>query len=210
MMAPSPLEVRMSAIPGIVTHNYDPLHGPFRNICTLSDAEAQHVLDTIALSGKRLIRENYLRRRRRTETWLLSERQRKMGAPVTEHPIYFFLGDRADGLDRSRPESIVLPLAALPADMLTFTFPDSMASLPLGLYDEHAADRRSYHGKVFTLDEIGQVIAEFGMPAAERWQPAQSVKFDRFIEVQLWDDEPLRALVEQRNPIRPAGWEASR
>ncbi len=97
----------MSAIPGIVTHNYDPLHGPFRNICTLSDAEAQHVLDTIALSGKRLIRENYLRRRRRTETWLLSERQRKMGAPVTEHPIYFFLGDRADGLDRSRPESIV-------------------------------------------------------------------------------------------------------
>jgi hypothetical protein len=128
----------MSAMSKIVTPNYDPLHGPFRNICALPDAEAQRILDTIALSGKRFIRENYLRRRRKTEAWLLSERRRKMGAPVIEHPIYFFLGDRADGLDRSRPESIVLPLAALPADMLTFTFPDSMASLPLSLHDELA------------------------------------------------------------------------
>ena len=128
----------MSTMPGIVTHYYDPLYGPFGNICTLPDAQAQRVLDSIALSGRRLVRENYLRRRRTTEAWLLSERQRKMGAPVIEHPIYFFLGDMADGLDPSRPESIRLPLAALPADMLTFTFPDSMASLPLGLYDEHA------------------------------------------------------------------------
>jgi hypothetical protein len=185
----------MNAIPGIVTHNYDPLHGPFRKICALPDAQAQRILDSIALSGKRLIRENYLRRRRKTEAWLLSERQRKMGSPAIGHPIYFFLGDMADGLDPSRPESIVLPLVALPADMLTFTFPDSMASLPLSLYDEHASDRMTYHGKVFTLEEIGKVIEEFGMPS-ERWQTDQTVKYDRFIEVQLWDDRPLRELVQ--------------
>ena len=95
----------MSTMPRIVTHYYDPLYGPFGNICTLPDAQAQRVLDSIALSGRRLVRENYLRRRRTTEAWLLSERQRKMGAPVIEHPIYFFLGDMADGLDPSRPES---------------------------------------------------------------------------------------------------------
>jgi hypothetical protein len=181
----------MGAIPEVVTHNYDRRHGPFRNICALPDAEAQHLLDNIALSGKRPVRENYLRRRRKTEAWLLTERRRKMGTPAIEHPIYFFLGDMADGPDPSRPESIVLPLAALPADMLTFTLPDSMASLPLSLHDEHKADRRSYHGKVFTLEEIGQVIAEFGLPA-ERWQTDRAVKYDRFIEVQLWDDRPLR------------------
>src|SRR5260221_8085630 len=106
MMAPSPIEVCMSTMPGIVTHNYDPLYGPFGNICTRPDAQAQRVLDSIALSGRRLVRENYLRRRRTTEAWLLSERQRKMGAPVIEHPIYFFLGDMADDLDPSRLESI--------------------------------------------------------------------------------------------------------
>ena len=185
----------MSAMPEIVTHNYDLLRGPFRNICTLPDAQAQRILDTIALSGKRFIRENYLQRRRKTEAWLLSERQRKMGSPAIGHPIYFFLGDMADGLDPSRPESIVLPLAALPADMLTFTFPDSMASLPLSLYDEHASDRMSYHGQVFTLEEIRQVIAEFGMPG-EGSQSDRTAKYDRFIEVQLWDDAPLRKLVQ--------------
>ena len=104
-----------------------------------------------------------------------------MGAPVIGHPIYFFLGDMADGLDPSRPESIRLPLAALPADKLTFTFPDSMASLPLGLYDEHASDRRSHHGKVFTIEEIGHVIAEFGMPCGRR-RTIPPVKYDHFIE----------------------------
>ena len=144
----------MSTMPGIVTHNYDPLYGPFGNICTLPDAQAQRVLDSIALSGRRLVRENYLRRRRTTEAWLLSERQRKMGAPVIEHPIYFFLADMADGL---------------------------------------ASDRRSYHGKVFTIEEIGHVIAEFGMPCGRR-RTIPPVKYDRFIEVQLWDDRPLRRL----------------
>ena len=183
----------MSAMPEIVTHNYDPLYGLFGNICTLPDAEAQRVLDTIALSGKRFIRENYLRRRRETESWLLAECRRKLGGPVIEHPLYFFLGDMADGLDPSRPQSIVLPLAALPTEMLTFTFPDSMASLPLSRYEEHVAHRMSYHGQVFTLEEIRRVIAEFGMPGEGR-PTDRSVPYDRFIEVQLWDDRPLRQL----------------
>jgi hypothetical protein len=90
--------------------------------------------------------------------------------PYIERPIYFFLGDFADGADASRPCSVRIPLAALPADIVTFTFPDGMASLPLATRADDIAYRKHYHGQVFTLDEIKMVISEFGM-LAERREP---------------------------------------
>jgi hypothetical protein len=48
--------------------------------------------------------------------------------------------------------------------MITFTYPDSMTSLPLATLIEHREDRKPYHGQVFTLDEIERVVAEYGMP----------------------------------------------
>ncbi len=83
-----------------------------------------------------------------------------------------------------------MPLSVFPKDVLAFTMPDSMASLPIGTRDEFRAERRPYHGKVFSLDEIRQVIAEFGMPG-DRWQNDHSRRFDRFVEVQVWDESPV-------------------
>jgi hypothetical protein len=125
-------------IPTVITHNFDPLRGPFRNICNLPEAEAQKILDEISAAGKRRIREKYLRRRMRTETWLLAERKKKLGSPRMERPIYFFLGNMADGADASRPWPVVIPLTAFPADVLTFTYPDSMSSFPIGTREDNA------------------------------------------------------------------------
>lgn len=172
--------------PEFLTHNYDPGRGPFRNVCTLSVPEAQRVLDEIRDSGKRRIKSNYLKRRLDTEHWLLIERTRKLGPPRLAHPIYFFLGDFADGQDPSRPQSVRLPLHIFPRDTITFTYPDSMASLPIGTHAENAAIRKPYHGQVFTLDEIREVIFEFGMP------DKSSSAHDRFIEAQVWDVGPIR------------------
>lgn len=201
----------MDRLPDVVTHNFDPARGPFRNLCALPDAEAERVLDEIRASGTRRIKADYLRRRRAVEDWLRAERRRKLGQKLgttrLDRPIYFFLGDFADGLDRSRPASLVLPLAAFPPEVLTFTYPDSMASLPLSRDDRLRAHRKAYHGKVFTLPEIAAVVARFGLPgdrwkpASDRWKPPsdrwkteESMCYDRFIEVQVWDDRPLRSL----------------
>ncbi len=183
-------------LPDVVTHNYDPDHGPFRNLCSLPDRLAEEILAAIQASGRGTIKPNYLSRRRRTEAWLLSERTRKLGVPPLRHPIYFFLGDMADGADPSRPESLVLPLAAFADDMLTFTYPDSMASLPLGTRADHAGERKPYHGQVFTLDEIRDVVSICGMPLRMGFGASASGP-DRFIEVQVWDDRPLQALLNQ-------------
>jgi hypothetical protein len=171
-------------IPAVITHLYDPQRGPFRNICNLAEEEAERILAEIRNSGRPNLKSNYLPRRRKTEAWLMSERYRKQGWPYLDHPVYFFLGDRSDWRHASRPASVVLPLKLFPEDALTFTFPDSMASLPLATEDRYLADRRDYHGKVFTLAEIDAVIAEVGMPSGRD-------RYDTFVEVQVWDDRAL-------------------
>lgn len=181
----------MEPFPDVVTHNYDPTRGPCRNIRELSEAEAERVLDEIRVCGLRSIKPDYLRRRKLTEDWLIRERRRKLGPTRLERPVYFFLGDFADGRDPSRPASLVIPLRDLPAETLTFTYPDSMASLPIGTGDDHRQRRKHYHGQVFTLDEIISVVAEFGMPG-DRWRTDPGMEYDRFIEVQVWDDGPVR------------------
>ena len=98
-----------------------------------------------------------------------------------------------------------MPLAAFSPDTITFTYPDSMASLALGRSDDHAAIRRSYHGQVFTLPEIRDIVARFGMPDGGQNTAASISPFDRFVEVQVWDDRPcVRALAEVSAASRSA------
>ncbi|RWO08717.1 MAG: hypothetical protein EOS08_31800 [Mesorhizobium sp.] len=180
----------MNTIPEVVTHNYDPGGVFLANLCDLPLGEAEQVLQRIRDAGKRTIKANYLGRRLKTEAWLINERQRLLGQTRRNRPIYFFLGDFADGQDLSRPCSMVMPLAEFPSDVLTFTYPDSMASLPIATRDDHRPERQPYHGQVFTLHQIKRVVEEFGMPG-ERWRTDHLRRHDRFIEVQVWDERPI-------------------
>lgn len=181
----------MDALPAIVTHIYHPARGPFRNLCEAGPASAEDILSGIAAEGRRRVKPNYLERRFETETWLRRRRTAKLGPPALRCPIYFFLGDFADGADPSRPASIRVPLSWFAPETVTFTYPDSMASLPLGHHPDHAAERQPYHGEVFTLTELEAVVATYGLPG-QRWRSDQTRRFDRFIEMQLWDDASLR------------------
>jgi hypothetical protein len=193
----------MIAIPDVATHNYDPKRGAFRNICDLPQAEAATILAEIAASGTRTIKADYLSRRLATEDWLQSEKNRKLGATRLERPVYFFLGDFADGRDASRLASFVFPLTAFSPEVLTFTYPDSMASFAIARRDVHLAQRKEYHGEVFTVREIAVVIAKHGMPG-ERWKTEPAMQYDRFIEMQVWDDRPIRQLLERaRFDLKP-------
>ncbi len=180
----------MNALPDVITHNYHPEGVFLANLCDLPPDEAEGILQSYRDLGRRTIKADYLRRRLDTEAWLIAERQRLLGHTRRARPIYFFLGDFADGKDPSRPCSLVMPLRAFSQSVLTFTFPDSMASLPIATLDSHRPERRPYHGKVFTLDGIMQVVEEFGLPGVH-WQSDHLRRFDRFIEVQVWDERPI-------------------
>jgi hypothetical protein len=181
----------MSTMPEVVvTHNYDPEVAFLTNLCDLPADEAERVLQRIRDSGKRAVNVKYLGRRLETEAWLIGERQRLLGRTRRDRPIYFFLGDFADGKDPSRPCSLIMPLGVFPPDVLTFTYPDSMASFLIATRDDLRSKRRPYHGQVFTLPQIGRVVEKFGMPG-ERSRTDDLHRFDRFIEVQVWDERPI-------------------
>ena len=71
-----------------------------------------------------------------------------------------------------------------------------MASLPIATRDHHVLHRKDFHGRVFTLDEIREVVARFGLPG-ERWQREPSMLYDRFIEAQVWDDRPIKRFLRR-------------
>lgn len=184
----------MEAFPDIITHNYDPARGICKNICHLPQATAEQILDEmrykIRYSTTRRISANYLKRRFAVEEWLMAERTKKLGKTFLDRPIYFFLGDFTDGKDQLRPKSLLMKLDAFQPEMLTFTYPDSMASLPIALQKNHQNHRKDYHGKVFTLAEIKSVVKKFGMPS-NKWTINPTMNYNKFIEIQVWDDRPI-------------------
>jgi len=183
----------LHTLPAVITHNFHPDRGAFRNVCNLAIEDAERIIASIRLGGHAYLKENYLQRRLLTESWLIAERWRKIGETPLSRPIYFFLGNMADGWDKSRPVSIVLPLAMIDPRLITFTFPDSMTSCPHLRSADHIGE--PWHGQVFSLDEIEVAIARYGFPDPN--QPREQRGSDAFIEVQVWDDGPLENIRRQ-------------
>lgn len=186
----------MDPLSDIVTHNFHPAFGPCRNICDLDDDAAERIFERIRQAGGRALKPGYLKRRRATEDWLVRERRRKLGAPALARPIYFFLGDFADGMDPSRPASLQMRLRDFPPDALTFTFPDSMASLALANSGTSLV-AEPYCGQVFTFSEMLRAIPTTNLRRyLDSRDPARG--FGRFVEMQVWDDAPIRRHLEGR------------
>jgi hypothetical protein len=170
----------MAAMPGVVTHLYDPAVGACPNICALDDGEAERVLHRLRASTRPGLKPNYLARRRATEQWLRKAARKTLGRELEGFPAYFFLGDFSHTVDHSRPAALVLPLAELPPAAITFTLGDSMS----------VADPSTYGlAEMTELFADGIAIDGFGFSDEGGFQ-------QRFIEVQLWESysfgRPLR------------------
>ncbi|TIX91215.1 hypothetical protein [Rhizobium sp. P44RR-XXIV] len=177
----------LHTLPTVITHNFDPDRGLLQNICCLPSEDAERIIASIRSGGHAYLKANYLARRLRTEDWLIAERNRKIGKTQLARPLYFFLGDMANGWDKSRPASIVLPLALFDVDAITFTFPDSMESCPANNPADGSGN--PWHGRVFTFAEITEMVARYGFP--DPALPRERRGPNAFIEVQVWDDRPL-------------------
>ena len=177
----------LHTLPTVITHNFHPDRGALQNICYLPNENAERIVASIRLGGHAYLKRNYLARRLRTEDWLVAERIRKIGETPLARPIYFFLGNMTDGWDKSRPASIVLPLAMFDVDTITFTFPDSMESCPQVNSGDHSGG--PWHGQVFTFAEVTEMVARHGFP--DPTLPRERRGPNAFIEVQIWDDRPL-------------------
>jgi hypothetical protein len=81
-----------------------------------------------------------------------------------------------------------------------FTYPDSFTSMGCGQAFGLPDDPRPYHGTVYRIEELQPVVDEYGLPDDQPdavYNGYQHRSFEKYIEVQLWSDEPILHLLSE-------------
>ena len=187
--------------PDYVTHYYLASRPPFLNLSDLGGKQLEGAIERLArehASGatSRLFGRRYMELRRRTEEKLRSLFISAGGQPERLSPHYFVLGSCPwyRGLARDMRE-VTLPLAELPRDASSFTYPDSFTSMALGAEYGLHQDSRPYHEQVYSIEQLQEVIDQFGLPDGEvaDYRGYQHQPFEKYVEVQLWSDVPVHS-----------------
>jgi hypothetical protein len=170
--------------PDFVCHYYDASTGPFLNLSDLPLEEAERILDRIRRAGagfasKRSL--DYLRIRRELEDQVRTLFVEKGGKPCRERPHYMSCPWVKDWYREGR--ELRIPLARFDSEIVSFTYGDTFPAMRF-------RDERPYRGQVYVLDELPDLIQSHGLP--QMWNRDGSRGPERYIEAQVWDDEPIR------------------
>jgi hypothetical protein len=183
---------RVLAVPIEVSHYYLGHRRPFLNLSDLTEARRNDVMrELIALrrAGRqaRPFGARYAQWRDLTERRLRELFIQRGGTPRRQSPHYFVLGGSSwfAGLAEDM-QTLTLPLSALPAAATSFTLLDSFAAMGFAGRFGYPDDAKSHERQVYLLHELDETVAAYGLPPGTD---------ERYIEVQLWDDEPVRGWV---------------
>lgn len=194
-------------IPTFVTHYHLADKRPFLNLSDLAEPELAAVMQDLerrraSSELKRVFGGRYMHLRRLTEGRLHELFLQAGGLPERKAPHYFVLGscEWYRGLAADTRE-VVLPLADLPTEVTSFTYPDSFTAMAFGPQFGLPLQAHPYHERVFRLAELKDVIAQFGLPAGgteDGYEGYAHRPFEKYIEVQVWSDEPIRSFLFAR------------
>jgi len=180
-------------IPEYIYHYYEKANGPFLNLTTLPKNEAKRILSN--LKGFNSNRpENYYDLRLEHELRLKEIFVQKGGETKRNDPYYFTLGE-CDWIKSwyVNPGVVRIKIASIKNfNSMSLTYTDSMVSFQLAEDDRLEIHRKPCHGKVYMLDEIYEVIEKYGMPSENKWRNNKEDFYDRFIELQMWNDDFLK------------------
>lgn len=177
----------MPGCPDVLCHYYEFSRGPFRTLSDLPPEQAEAILDAIR-------REGAVFASRRAQDYLtvrigLEEKVRRLfiasgGRPRRQAPHYMTLGPcpwvkqwYKDGRE------ITIPLVAFDPGSVSFTYGDLFPAM-------RYQDGRPYRGRVYTLAELPELVRLYGLP--QEWNAEGKLAPERYIEAQVWDDEPLQ------------------
>jgi len=174
-------------------HYYEKRNGPFKNLSDLSLVEAQKVLDKIKAENSVMAVHRYvgyLERRKDLEQIARSLFIAKGGKPVRQVPHYMVIGECA-WLQTWYEEGdcVKIPLTAFNPETISFSYGDLFPT-----FSPRVTDQKEYRRQVYTLSEIMGLIKKYGFP--QDWNKEGAYGPERYIEVQVWDDEPIRIYLE--------------
>ena len=191
-------------IPDFITHYHLADRRPFLNLSDLDEPSLTSVLSGLQATAEsgvsaRRFGPRYMKLRRDTEDVLRTRFIEQGGQPTRRSPHYFVLGESPwfRGLYGDAAE-VRVRLNDLPTEQVSITYPDSITSMgPLAEFGI-TVSHRPYHGNVYRIEELSQLIARFGLPHGPKphtYEGHQFEDFEHYVEVQVWSDDALGAVM---------------
>lgn len=171
-------------------HYYDKRSGPFKSLTALPENETFTVLERIkqerpsSLSAQRDI--DYISKRMNCER-IVREEAVKKGILMDILSPHYLVVEHSPWLSTwfEDPGVIKIPIEEFDTRKISFTYGDSMPT-----FSPRVKDGKEYRKKVYTYDEILDIIARYGLP--QDWNDDGSYGPERYIEAQVWTDEPIK------------------
>ena len=152
-------------------------------------------------SYRRCYGQGYLKTRNLCEDKLRGLFQARGGLPQLRHPYYLVLGESDWFLNLNEGHrALTIPLAELSPQTTSITFPDSFLAM--------TAANKPYYEKVFLLEELAEVVEEYGYrnaPSPADYDRYWEDDFEHYIEVQVWEDPVMEPYRRQWRCQQPAG-----
>lgn len=190
-------------IPEYLFHYYELKNGPFLNITEQGYDKAENIQNTIIEGWNSKRPKNYLTLRFSLENRIREHFILKGGKPNRKDPFYFTLGECEFAKSwYVNPGVIKIPLTAFKPEHISFTYPDSMVSYQLHDEPKLKTYQKDCNGQVFLLDEINTLIEAYGLPTEQKSQSEERLKYDKYIEVQVWDDEIIKSYKSKAQSTR--------
>lgn len=172
----------------LLYHYYDKTIGPFQILSALPIDDAKKILSDIKIAKPTSQASQrdplYVEHRRNCEAILRHEFAKKGGVMKRTNPYYMTV-EHSPWLSTwfENCGVIKIPIEEFDLSTLSFTYGDSMPTF--GLHDE-----KEYRQKLYTYDEILCIIEKYGLP--QDWNDDGKFGAERYIEVQIWNDDPIR------------------
>ncbi len=200
---------------GFLLHIYRKGSTPFQSLSALPEWQAQAIMKGLYVEGSIFWERfkdpaGYLSFRKRVEQRMRDAFLIKGGKPKEDYPIYLMLGRpswtkmAADATTLGTTEEIAIPLSILCAEDVSFTYPDSMVSAIMAEEKNPEYYEPDYHGRVFTLREMTEIVREKGLPG-EGWQTRMPKHYAHYIEAQVWNQKFLLDYLREQPGVKGVG-----
>ncbi len=175
-------------------HYYEASIGPFINLSELPICEAEKILGDIKSRAKTFAAKrtsDYMKIRRELEQKARSIFIHKGGEPIRNVPHYMTLGPCSWLLDWYEDgKELCIHIDMFSEGQVSFTYGDLFPTMRYN-------DGKPYRNTIYTKQEIYEIIKTYGLP--QDWNKTGSKGPERYIEVQIWDDEPIKAYLAKGN-----------
>ena len=176
-------------------HYFDKRTGPFKSLTSVSKEEAQKVMEQIKQerpnSQCAARHDKYVQYRHNCEAILRREFAAKGGIMEIENPHYMVV-EHSPWLSTwfEQCDFLKIPVEEFDLRTVSFTYGDSMPT-----FSDSVNDGKEYRKKLYTYDEILQVIEKYGLP--QDWNDDGAHGPERYIEVHVWSDKTIKKYLKR-------------